>query len=143
MDDVQAVEEIAAKPSGLDFLGEVPVGARDDADVDPEGLGAAYGPHLLLFDYAQQLHLEMQRHLADLVEKDRAAVGRDEQPTASLHRAGKSPLHVAEELAFEERLRDRPTVDGDERLSVPGACRVDGARNQLLAGAALPGNEHD
>ena len=78
MDDFQAIEEVAAESPRLDFLGEVPVGARDDADVDPEGLGAADRLHLLLLEHAQKLHLQMQRHLADLIEKDRAAVGCDE-----------------------------------------------------------------
>ena len=75
MDDVQAVEEITAESPRLNLLGEIPVGARDDADVDPEGLGAADRPHLFLLDHAQQLHLQMQRHLADLIEKDRAVAG--------------------------------------------------------------------
>ena len=142
MDDVQSIEEITAEPPGLDFLGEVPVGARDDADVDLDGLGAADCPNLLFLDHAQKLHLQVQRHLADLVEKDRAAVGGDEQPAACLYRAGESALHVPEELAFEERLRDGSAVDWNERLSAPGTGRVDSARDQFLAGAAFAGDEH-
>ena len=37
-DDVQAVEEIAAEPSGGDFGPQVAIGRRDDGDIDPPGL---------------------------------------------------------------------------------------------------------
>src|SRR6266702_1464865 len=141
MDDVQAIKEVAAEPPGLDFPGEIPVGARDDADVDPHGLRAADRPHLLLLDRAQKLHLQVHRHLADLIEKDRAVVGCDEQSRASLHSAGEGTLHVPEELAFQKRLRDGSAVDGNERLSAPRTGGVDGAGDQFLAGAALAGDE--
>src|SRR5207247_1089364 len=128
MDDVQAIEEITAESPGLDFLRKIPVGARDDADVDPDRLGATDRPHLFLLNHAQELHLQVQRHLADFIEKDRAVLGRDEQPATCLHRAGESTLHVPEELALQERLRDGSAVDGDEPLSAPWTGRVDRAR---------------
>src|SRR2546430_14886611 len=142
MEYIQPVEGIAAESAGLDFLDEVPVGARDDADVDLDGLGAADCPALLLLDHAQQLHLQVYGHLADLVQKNRPVVGGGEQAWATLHGAREGAFHVPEELAFEKRLRDGSTVDGNERLSAPGTGRVDGAGNELLAGAALAGHEH-
>ena len=44
--------------------------------------------HLPLLDDPQQLRLQLQRQLADLVEKERAPVGRGEEPGALAVRAG-------------------------------------------------------
>src|SRR2546429_1202210 len=142
MDDIQAIEEITAESPGLDFLVEIPVGACDHANIDPKRLGASHCPHLLLLDHAQKFHLHMHGHLADLVEKNGAGVRRREEAGAGLDGAGEGALHMPEELAFEERLRDRSAVDGNERLSASRAGRVDGPGDQLLAGAALAGDEH-
>src|SRR5260221_14241112 len=103
---LKAIKEVIEESPNLDFFGEVPVGARDDADIDPDGFRAADCPDLLLLDHAQQLHLQVQGHLADLVEEDRAAVGGGEQAWAALHGAGESALDVPEQLAFEKRLGD-------------------------------------
>ena len=57
-------------------------------------------------------------------------------------RASETALLVAEELRFDERGRQRPAVDRDER---PGAARarfMDRARDQLLAAAAFAAHEH-
>ena len=44
------------------------------------------------------------RHVADLVQEQRAAVGVLEPPDAISIGAGEGPLHVAEELAFKDVL---------------------------------------
>ena len=51
-------------------------------------------------------------------------------------------LHVPEELALEQRLGERAAVDGDERPCRRGPCVVERARDELLAGAALAGDQH-
>jgi hypothetical protein len=49
---------------------------------------------------------------------------------------------VAEQLALDEGLGHGGQVDGDERPARPRRIVVDGAGDQLLAGAALAGDEH-
>ena len=78
-----------------------------------------------------------QRHVADLVEEERALVGGDEEAALVGDGAGERALGVAEELALEQRLGDRAAVDRDEGLVRARARAVDRAREQLLAGAAL------
>ena len=51
--------------------------------------------------------------------------------------AGERAAHVPEQLRLEQRFGDRAAVDGDERPRRAPAVRVDRARDQLLAGAAL------
>ena len=106
------------------------------------GFGGADRNHLALLQHAQQLHLERRRHLADLVEEEGAAAGRREEPLLVPHGAGERSLHVAEELAFEQRLRQRAAVDREERPVGAQRRVVDVARQHLLAGAALAADQH-
>ena len=55
------------------------MGRGDHADVDGALAGRADGPHRAGLEHAQQLRLQRDRHLGELVEQQRAAVGRDEQ----------------------------------------------------------------
>src|SRR5262249_1975497 len=80
--------------------------------------------------------------LADLVEEERAAVRELEAPRLARHRAGERAALVAEELALDQLLRDRGAVHLDERLVLPRRVVVERARDELLAGAALAGDEH-
>ena len=95
----------------------------DDADVDLLGLAVADAEDDALLQRAQELHLEVQRQLADLVEEERALVGAWNLPGAARDRAGEGALHVAEELALDEVLGDGAAVDGDERARSRGCER--------------------
>ena len=54
---------------------QVLVGRADDAHVDRDLLAAADALDHAVLQEAQQLRLQRQRHVADLVEEQRAAVG--------------------------------------------------------------------
>ena len=73
--DVQAVEEVLAEAAGAHLVAQVAVGRGDQAHVDVQRLGAADAVEAPFLDHAQQLGLRGERHLADLVEEQRAAVG--------------------------------------------------------------------
>src|SRR5207247_6161459 len=88
---------------------------------------------LALLENAQQLHLRLERQLADLVEEDRATGGELEPADAPLDRAGEGALHVTEELALHEARRDGAAVHLHQRPVLPGALAVDRPRYQLLA----------
>ena len=74
--DVEAVVEVLAEAPGADLLFEDAVGRGDDADVDLLRLAVADAEDDALLQRAQELHLQVQRQLADLVEEERALVGR-------------------------------------------------------------------
>ncbi len=97
---------------------------------------------LALLQRAQELHLHLDRDLADLVEEERAAVGELEAPRLARHGAGERAALVAEELALDELLRDGRAVDLDERLVLAARVLVQRAGDELLARAALAGDEH-
>ena len=70
----------------LDLGGQVAIGGGDHARIDANGLRAAHALELLLLQHAQQLHLRLERQLADFVEEDRAAVGELEAALSSAAR---------------------------------------------------------
>ena len=71
----------------------------------------------------------------------RAAVGHLELALLVAIGAGEAALHVAEELRLEERFRQAGAVDGHHRALRSRAALMDGVRDQLLADAALAGDE--
>ena len=98
---------------------------------------AADRPVLALLQHAQQLGLQERRHLADLVEHQRAAARQLEQADLVLQRAGERALLVAEELRLDQVLRNRRAVDLDERALGAQAAQVQRVGDQFLAGAVL------
>src|SRR5204862_227502 len=70
---------------------------------------------LALLQHAQQLALQIERDLPDFVEKDRASVGELEAPDSIAVRSRERALHVSEELALEQLVRNRRAIDLDER----------------------------
>src|SRR5207244_62512 len=90
--------------------------------------------HFAVLESAQQLRLDRQRQLADFVEKQGAAVRRLEHPGLGLDRTGERAADMAEQLALEQRVDDRRTVDRDERLAAPRPRVVERAGRELLPG---------
>src|SRR5947207_7983384 len=140
-DDVEAVEEILSEDPVLHGLRDVAVRCRDQAHVHLDVLRVPDAPDLALLDHAQELHLERWGDLRDLVEEERAAVGGRKEAHGARDRARERPLDVTEELRLHQGLWDRAAVDRDERPVPAGALRVDGAGDELLAGAALARDE--
>src|SRR5262249_20345132 len=88
-------------------------------------------------EHPEQLRLEGGLEIPELVEKQRPLVGELEPAGLRVARARECALLVAEELALDQRGRERGTVDRDERSGSAAALRMKGAREQLLAGAGL------
>src|SRR5205823_4966753 len=103
-DDVESVVQVLTKAALFDRLLQVPVRRSDDAHVNSYGARAADALELALLKDAQQLRLHRRRHLADLVEEERAAVGDFELALLLSERAGERAALVAEQFGFEQRL---------------------------------------
>ena len=129
------------KAPGPDPLGQVPVRGGQDPDLDRRALARAEGPELAVLQDAEELGLDGHRDLGDLVEEDRPSVGLLEQAALVPVGAGEGALLVAEELRFEQALRDGGAVADDERLVLGGAEAVDGPGHDFLAGPGLAGDE--
>ena len=89
---------------------------RNDAHIDFLRTGAADRPHLVFLQHAQQLDLQAHRHVADLVQHQRAAVGFLEQALVTARCAGERAFLVTEQFRLEQVLGHRAAVDRDKRL---------------------------
>ncbi len=118
------------------------IGRADQPEVGADHARAADRPEFPLLQQAQQLDLQLRRHLADLVEQQRTAARQLHQPDLVGNRAGERALLVAEQLRLHELGRDGGAVDLDERAARALAVLVNGAGHQLLARPALAVNQH-
>ncbi len=141
-DHVEPVVQVLPEASLPDFFLELAVGGRDHAHVHVDVGRSANPPERPLFEEPQQLGLEGRHHLADFVEKHRAAVGRLEQSPLLAIRAGEGAALVPEQLALEQVLGQRRAGDVHERLRRAVAAEVNDLGGEILAGAALPCQEH-
>jgi hypothetical protein len=140
-DDREAEVEVRAELAFGNHLLEVAVGRGDDADVDRRvGVGTDRA-HDALFEDAEELGLRREGQVTDLVEEQRAALGREEAAGARVHRTREGALHVTEQLGFDESLGQRGAVDRDERLGAAVRRAVRGAGEQLFARAGLAGDQ--
>ncbi len=110
--------------------------------VHRDRLGRSDRADLTALQGSQELHLEARRHLADLVEQQRAAVGFLEQAVLGPARPGEGAAHVTKELRLQQGLGQRTAVDGHEGSPRPIAGVVDGLGDELLARPRFTPDEH-
>ena len=77
----------------------------------------------------------------DFVEEQRASAGLLEAPPAHGDRAGEGAFFVPEEFAFKHAGVQGHAVYGNERFLAARRGKVDGARDEFLAGAGFAGDE--
>jgi len=96
----------------------------------------------MILEDAQKLGLEQWRELADLVEKQRAAVGHLEQPLLHGLGVGEGALLMAEQFGLHQGFGNGGTVDGYKGPLAAGAVVVDGLGDQVFAGATFSLNQN-
>ena len=107
-EDRQPEEEILAEPPRGHGGTQTLVRRRHQPHVDLHRRRSADALEAPLFERAQDLGLQRERQVADLVEEERAAVRHLELARLARDGAGEGALLVAEELGFEQRLRESP-----------------------------------
>jgi hypothetical protein len=117
------------------------VGRKDKAAVNGPLDVVADPPDPLFLKDPQDFGLMVRRHVADLIEEDRAL-------TCSLDQAGRVSLRsckgsppIPEKLAFQQVLRDGRAVYGDEGCAGMGPQPVKGLGNQFLARPCFSADE--
>ena len=129
----KAIVEILSELPPGHHLGQVAVRRGHDAEIDHPRCRTSHRTDLMSLEGSQQLHLQRQRRVSNLVEKERPTGRALEEAFPGCNGAREGTAGVPEELALEDapgKLRDR---DRDEALSV--ALLVDGPGHELLAGA--------
>lgn len=87
-DDVQPMQQVLPEEPLPHALFEILVGGRDDAQIRPQRRMPSYAVVLAIGQYAQQPHLQIRRHVANLIQEQRAALGLLETSAAQRLRAG-------------------------------------------------------
>src|SRR5262245_61340356 len=117
-DAVEPEEEVLAEPAIPGIAAQVAIRRGDDARLKGKRLRRAERPDFPLLDRPQQLHLELRRGIADLVEEERAPLSRDEEPLLVAVCACERAALVAEELALNQVFGQCPAVHGLEGLGL-------------------------
>ena len=139
---VEAVIQVVAETPLAHQRFERAMGGGDHAQVDRRGPGRADRQHLALGQHAQQAGLQGARHVADLVEEQRAAVGLLDQAFLALGAGAREAAgQVAEQFALDQRLGNRRAVDRHERPAAALAAAVQRLGEILLAAAGLAGDQ--
>ena len=110
---------------------------RQNAHIGLDRAGAADFLETALFQHPQQLDLHVERHVADFVEKQGAAVGAFEAADGGRDGAGKCAALVAEQFAFQQFPRNGAAIHRHERLAFAAGNAMQIARDDFLAGAGL------
>ncbi len=117
VNDAQSVPKVLAELTRRNQLGQVPVGGRNHANVNPgQRRIGAYCLNLTVFQEPQQQRLHAQAHLADLIEEERAAMRELELTHLVSVGAGEASFDVSEELRLEQRFRKSRAIDRDKRM---------------------------
>ena len=95
-DDIQAMEQVFAKLMLFNKLLQILVRRRDDSYIDLDGGVSANTIELAVGQYAQQACLRLRWHVADLIQKQGAAIGLLEASGALGGGSGKRAFLVAE-----------------------------------------------
>ena len=90
----------------------------------------------------QQMALQIDRHIADLVEEQRTPPACSISTPGARGGPGEGALLIAEQFRGDQGGRKGGAVDGDERTGAASRPCVQRAGSQLLSGAALAGDQH-
>jgi hypothetical protein len=112
--------------------GQAGVRGADHAHVDPARHILAQAGELAALQHAQQLGLGLPRQLGDLVEEERALVGRAEGPGVLAHRSGEGATRMLEELGPHQVAGEGGAVEGDVGLVLAPRGAVQRLGHELL-----------
>ncbi|MNE42885.1 hypothetical protein D3C80_1370350 [compost metagenome] len=130
---IQAVVEVFAEGPLRHPLQQVAVSGTDDPHIHCLRL-AANRHNLTFFQYPQQPRLQGQRHVADFVQQQGAAVGLQQLAAhAFLARTGKRAAAIAEQFALDQAFGNGRAIEGDERFFCSLTGLMHGFGEGLLA----------
>ena len=98
--------------------------------------------NVLVLQHVQQFRLQQRRHLADLVEQNRALVAELEFARLGVVRASEGARLVAEQFALQQVGGNGGAVHLEEGAMRARGKLVDQARQNFLAGPALAQQQH-
>ncbi len=132
-DDIQAIEQVFAEKTLLDLRAQIAVGRCNDADVGADRRASADRRVFALLEHTEKTRLCFERHVADLVEEQRAAFGLLEAALRTGLRAGEGPFFVPKSSLSINSRGMAAMLIGDEGAGTALAVIVQHAGDQFLA----------
>src|ERR1700722_9082947 len=108
---IDAVKQVLPKSIAISQMLSREIGGRNEPNIDRLCLVRPDGDNLPSLERGEQFTLQMQRDIADLVKKQRAARRCAEQADAILASVRESPTTMTEEFTFEKLRRQRTEID--------------------------------
>ena len=124
---MDAVEEVFTENALAHEFAQVLVRRRDDPHVGLDRLDRPERFINPLLQHPQQSDLHGRRDVADLVQKQRTAVGQSKAAEFILPGISKCPRLVTEQFRFQEGIGQRPAIQCDESFLAPPRKIVDGS----------------
>src|SRR5882757_6731055 len=140
-ENIQAVIEVAAKGALGNAFRKILIRGGDHADVHALRAIAAEPFEFLLLQHTKKLRLKFEGKVADFVEEERAAVGEFEAADFLIDGPGERAALVAEKLGFEKAAGNGGAIDFNEGAIAARTEIMDGAGEELLAGAGFAEQE--
>src|SRR5690349_3780103 len=114
---------------------------EEEAHIDLLLLRLAEPSHALGLQYPQQLWLQIEREIADLVERQRPALGRCDQPDRVARGARKRAAPIPSKLCIQQAFRDCVRVEDPQRASGARALRMQRFEDKILTAPILADNQ--
>ena len=133
------IEQIRAELFLFDHGPDIGIRCSDNLHIHIDHPRASQTHQLLLLHHAEELCLEIQRHLPDLVQEDRSSGSQLKLSDIPVFaRSGKCSAVISEQLTLNQVFRHRAAVDCDKGL-IPAAARVmNRLRQNIFSRAAFP-----
>ena len=138
---MQTVKQVLAKMPGHYRVSQVDVGGRHQPHIDRDRRARTQAHHFTLLQNPQQFHLHVQRQIADLIEEQRAAIGRFKPAGLVGGSTGERAFFMAEQFAFHQGFGKRTAIHRHKGLTPATAQIVDMPCDQFLAGAGLANDQ--
>ena len=139
---MKPVIQIFSKSAGLDHFFQIPVGSRQNTDIELSAFNAADPADRTIFKEPEHLDLGCQGKLGNFIQKQQPILRQFQITGLSLFMgAGKSAFFIPEQLRFNKRFGNGPAVDFDHGLSGPVRMLVNEICNQFFAGAGFAQNQ--
>ncbi len=139
---VQPIEQVLTESARADGGVKIAMSRGDDPHVAAHRPVAAHAFEGAFLEHAQELHLHLQRHIADFVEEQGAPFGELETPLPGRECARESAFLVPEQFAFQQVRGNGAAIHRHERVAGTAGQLVDVARHHFLARAGLAEDQH-
>src|SRR5437879_406180 len=130
------IQVLAEAPVGNGFL-EIAVSRGNDPHINTDRLFSAQPLEFLILKHLQKFSLQLEIHVADFIQQNRAAIGHFKHAGLLLKSSGKRAALVSEQLALHQLRRQSRAVELEKNLVRPWRLRAELTSDDFFADPGL------